>query len=398
MAATALIRPLPDDRWSWHGAGAADGAPVTGSGSLAAAAEQLAAAPVTLLVPGTDLLLTRVRLPVRSRSRARAAVPWALEDRLAEEVEALHFALGAMAADEWPVAVMARERLAAWLADCAAAGLEVQAAIPEPLALPAPVDGRWQVLVEDHCVTVRTGRTTGFACEPELLEVVAGAEEPPEGIDCLQVNAGEGAHWPPALADMVAASTERVTTPFAAFRGVAEAPVNLLQGSFSRTEKRLQMLRQWRLPAGLAAGLLAVGAVQGVLGYMELGQRQAELQQRIQSVFQEAFPEARATRDPRTQMETRLRAMRGEGRSDSRFGDMLLRAGAVVNAQEGAELTALTWREGMLEVDVEAAALADLDAIQRGLGARGLPAELRSVDRRDDDRVSGRLRVTEGAS
>lgn len=396
MAERILIRPSPQaERCSWRLLDGADGGTV-GHGDLAAAAAAAAGRPATVLVPGTETLLTRVRLPVRSRSRARAAIPWALEERLAQDVEELHFALGSVADGEWPVAVVAHAWLADLLARCEAAGLAVDVVVPEPLALPEPMADQWQALETGGQVVVRMDADTGFACETDLLAVVAAAETPPEVVHVQRVADARPAAWPDTFT--VGDAIPITGDPLVACTAADPPRLNLLQGVFSRREKNLERLRAWRLPAALAAALVLLSLVEAGISHVELGQRQVELEERVQALYRDTFPDARATQDPRAQMRSRLQALRGGGSGDdSRFTDMMLAAGEVISGRDGARMVAAEWRNGTLDLDVEADQLAELDAIQRGLGDRGMSTELSSVDR-DGERVSGRLRVREGAS
>ena len=73
---------------------------------------------VVLLLPGAEIALAEPELPVRGGARIAQAVPFALEEQLATDVEALHFAVGARPAGAagTPVAVVSRAALERWLA------------------------------------------------------------------------------------------------------------------------------------------------------------------------------------------------------------------------------------------------------------------------------------------
>ena len=58
-----------------------------------------------LLVPGVDVLLTSVALPKMSSSKLKMAVPFALEENVAENVSQLHFSIGGRKGESYPVAV-----------------------------------------------------------------------------------------------------------------------------------------------------------------------------------------------------------------------------------------------------------------------------------------------------
>ncbi|RPI12964.1 MAG: type II secretion system protein GspL, partial [Lysobacterales bacterium] len=76
-------------------------------------ADALAAAQgrrVVVLVPGSEVTLAEPELPLRGGARLAQAVPFALEEQLAADVETLHFAVGSREAGSvgTPVAVVER--------------------------------------------------------------------------------------------------------------------------------------------------------------------------------------------------------------------------------------------------------------------------------------------------
>src|SRR5262245_61533098 len=87
------------------------------SGPLALAAALSANRRVLAIVPGVEVLLAERELPVRGGSRIAQVVPFALEEHVATDVENLHFAIGRRDGTRkgTPVAVVTRERMAAWL-------------------------------------------------------------------------------------------------------------------------------------------------------------------------------------------------------------------------------------------------------------------------------------------
>src|SRR5690606_36001790 len=74
-----------------------------------------AEAQVAVVVPAETVALHRPRMPTRRAAELRQAVPFALEERLAEPVEQLHFALGRRDGEEIDVAVVARRDMHGWL-------------------------------------------------------------------------------------------------------------------------------------------------------------------------------------------------------------------------------------------------------------------------------------------
>ena len=82
MRNTLLLRPdsIAEDTWCWLRLGE-DGTPQGSihAGSLVNAAAESGGLRVTVLVPGTECLLSRVEIPGRNRQKLLRAVPFALE-------------------------------------------------------------------------------------------------------------------------------------------------------------------------------------------------------------------------------------------------------------------------------------------------------------------------------
>ena len=81
------------------------------SGMLAEAAADIGGRDVIVLVPSAEVLTTSVDIPVKG-AKLQAALPYALEEFLADDVDNLHFAAGARrSSGRTPVSVVSRENM-----------------------------------------------------------------------------------------------------------------------------------------------------------------------------------------------------------------------------------------------------------------------------------------------
>ncbi|WP_422057446.1 type II secretion system protein GspL [Sphingomonas sp.] len=120
--------------------------------------------PATILVPSEAVLLLRVALPLASRAKRIEALPFAIEDRIADPIESVHIALGAEVAPRtYLVAVVRHAQMASWVEAAELGGLAHAAMVPDSLALPVPEAGDWVAETRDGRVLVRSGDGTGFA-------------------------------------------------------------------------------------------------------------------------------------------------------------------------------------------------------------------------------------------
>lgn len=172
------------------------------------------------LVPTEAVLLLAVALPGTAGQR-RAALPFAVEERVAEPVEALHVVLGAATAPgTWLAGAVARTQMERWLAALDAAGHGPAHLLPDALRLPVPPAGMWHVAALGARVVVRLDDGTGFACRDALFPALwADAGSPPltpfgdaappglppparcealPPLDALALDLRSGAYAPPA--------------------------------------------------------------------------------------------------------------------------------------------------------------------------------------------------------
>src|SRR5690606_2628720 len=96
-------------------------------------------------------------VPVKGGARLQAALPYAFEEFLAEDVDQLHFAAGTRReSGRVPVSIVSRETLDEWQRRLAEAGLGPAAMIPENHGL-ARLPGTISMLVAEQEVMVNDG-------------------------------------------------------------------------------------------------------------------------------------------------------------------------------------------------------------------------------------------------
>jgi len=179
--------------------------------------------PATILVPTESVLLLGVDLPFASRAKRLEALPFAIEDRIAEPLDAVHLALGAeIAPRRYLVGVVRHDCMAAWVDRAEAAGLGQAALVPDALALPVPPEGEWAVDLLGSRAIVRAGDGIGFSVSAALLH-----------------QAWEAAGRPPALAygEPLPAEMQlerRLPTPEPLARRLAAPVLDLRQGRYAR--------------------------------------------------------------------------------------------------------------------------------------------------------------------
>ncbi|MBS0374898.1 MAG: hypothetical protein JSR73_09965 [Proteobacteria bacterium] len=379
-----------------------------GRGTLAAAAAAQGAHRLVVLVPGTEVSIAAPVLPARRGTLARL-VAFALEEQLATEIDAMHFAVGRQDADgRVPTVAVERERLAAWLAALGAVGLTPAAVYADALAVPA--NPAHVVLVLDGArLAVRRPGALPLVLEADplgaALEVAGigpGPGEEPAGEQHLMVYAAAD-DWAARQAE-IEALRDRVATlkvqvlaegvlPLYAATAVTEPPISLLQGEFLPRQGLAGQWARWRVPAALAAGFVLLHLATLGVDWWRLRGEEARVDQALRAAAGEALPGAgNLARQPnlRLLVESRVRRVRAAA-NEGLLGTLGVLAGAVA-AAPGTQLQSLSYRGGTTDLTLDAPDVAALDRVQQAARGSGFDAQLQGANQREQ-RYEGRLQL-----
>ena len=344
-------------------------------GTLAQAAPAAAGRQVVVLVPAADVVLARVQVPTRNRSRMAAAVPFLLEEQLAADVDESHFALGERdAAGQVAVAVVARTRMDLWLARFNEAGVQPDQMVPDLLLLPYHA-GEWSLLFEPGGVLVRSADQGGLGIDAAnagfmLQRALAESEIKPERLRVWRVEGVPVAVVPEELG--VEIGDEALLVPpltFLAAQAHDPHAINLLQGRYSRSERLGRLWRPWRPVAVLLAAWLVLQLGIGFFHNRQLAAQQAALRDEIEQIYLQTFPDARRVVDARAQMEQRLKALRSGGSDAGDFIKLLAAVSGPAAALGGVSIDNLSYKDGEITLALNIADLQRLDQLKERLAA-----------------------------
>jgi general secretion pathway protein L len=372
-----------------------------GHGTLDEAAQARQYRRTVVLVPSENISLARIDIKARNRERLARAMPYALEEDLAEDVEQLHFAPGPRQPDgSHPVAVVARLHMTHWLTQLQAAGIVPKSLIPDVLALPVAADNSWSLLLEKDRALLRTGPFSGFALEPINLEVLLScaleeAASQPGTIEVYRCDRQTERRLP-ALPS-ISYEQRDGCPPQLWTAGLDEKrSINLLQDQYRIKSDISRVLRPWRAAAALAAVWLALQVVEIAVDYRQLAAEEHTLQAEIEQIYRDTFPSASRIVNPRVQMEQQLKALHQAIESDT--GEMFMRlldaSARAIQGLSGVRIEALDYLDGRLELSLSARELHAFETIKQGIEAEGLIAKIESAETRGAN-VNGRLMVKE---
>ena len=282
---------------------------------------------VKVFVPGGDVLLKRLTVPTKSQRAMRAAVPYMLEDELAQDVDDLFFAYAKLNDDEDGhncfVAVTERAQMLLWQAWLADADIQAKTLQPDVLAMPYTA-GQWHAIAlsggsstgssKETDIVVRQGQWQGFTLDSDawqfIVEHVFAAEhnddeksaheqKEDQAPDDIIINAHSDlpCFSEASIPDGFSLVKRDADLPLAVFaQHSAQSSFNLLQGEFKVKEQRSKNVNNWLMAAGIAACALLLNVSYKSAQLWQLSAQQTQVEAQIIKRYKKTFPEAKRVR------------------------------------------------------------------------------------------------------
>ncbi|MGB0865483.1 MAG: type II secretion system protein GspL [Granulosicoccaceae bacterium] len=368
-----------------------------GEGSLAEAAAAAQGLRSDIALGSGAITLTRVGVPGGNGKRARAAIPFALEEQLADDVEDLHFALGPIGSDgEYPVAVIARQTLQDLMAKLTELGIYPRQVVPDVLMLPPGDSDEWEVLQTADNMLIRQGNYTGMWCPTSSAELMLSRLLREVGVDgptqlAFYLAPGQ---VPPEVNTLVEQIPVQNSADALA-RGVNSPNINLLQGEFNQSAEMGKLWKPWRVPAALAACLLLLDVGSSVLQSNRLAAQEADQRAQMESLLKQTFPSVKRVRDPISRMRSELRKLKSGG-AEGELMPLIAALSDAIQATPNTTMNSVNFRNGRCDVDMKTDSLQTLDKIKQSLdNTKGVKASIQSANQQDGA-VRGRLRIEAG--
>ncbi len=345
------------------------------------------------VAPADSTTFHHVDIPTKRHANMLAAVPYALEESLSEELENLHFTVM-----DWKpnapahVAVVAKHDLNQWVNTFEEAGVKLDEVVPELALLPIHPSCEYTVVKQaDDRFLVKTGEHHGFMCDQEALVYwwrdrdnqnrVTAVNQEDLAVELKSMGGDQVNHW--AIGEDFRSWLEQVPEQ------QNRAP-SLLHGEFE--PEHLKPKSTWlNVAAGLALfSLLLLGASHW-LEAAKLQQRYEANQRQIRALFDEQFPDQEYLDQPRRQIASLLSI--SEDNPASEMFQYLLQVSAEVVPTNNAQFEEINYRDQQLQVGVSAPNFATLEKMTAQINERGdLQANLISSGTRDQQ-VTGQIKM-----
>ncbi len=339
-----------------------------GAGQLSTLAERAGNRPVDVLAPASAMVLTQVSLPEKGQRQALKALPYMLEESIAQDVERMHFVTGAREGNNITVAVVAHDQMSRWLGWLKDAGLIVKRLLPDCLSLPR-TECEWAALSIGNELLLRTANGLGCSIPADWRQVVLPRLLPVQDAEDEQdkitvANYGEleldGAQLHPQPLELPMLTLAK---------GALQNPINLLTGSYRPKREYSKNLLLWKNAAITLGVAIVLGLVSKGINIYQLHQQIDELKAQQVEIYKRTTG-LRNTTSLIFQMNKLLERLQGSGKSSDFFG-ILDKLRPVFSELKNVKPTSLSFdsRRNELRMRISAKDYAEVDKFKDGLRA-----------------------------
>ncbi len=318
---------------------------IIGSGELANAeqliqlTEKAAHRVVKIIVPSSDVLLKSLSVPAKSNRAMRLAVPYMLEDNLAQDVDQLFFAYAELKQHNEEnncfTAIVEHKQIRQWLAWLDEAKIQSQVFVPEVLSLPKAmpnIESEWHVIAlgdgDRQQIIVRQGAWQGFTLDlatwqlqchklsqHHALENNEEAEQEHEQEQGIQINSYSPLPYSEQL--NIEAMPEELPLALMAKHYQNSNNFNLLQGEYKVKDNHEAGIKQWYWVAAVAVFALLLNFTFKAAQLWQVNTKKEQVEAQIIEQYKKAFPKTKRVRIATIKSQLNQKLAQLGGASDS---------------------------------------------------------------------------------
>ncbi len=375
---------------------------------------------IDLVISGANTITTNVNIPSKQMRHVAQALPYMVEDHLAQDVAQLHLVAGARSSEGGvPVLAVPNQLMTAIRGLFSQFGLPLDSVQPDMLCLPL-ADQEWTLLIDGKQMMVKNGELSGLAIEMDAAPVVLASimdnwPHKPEVLRVLlcqaQLNQNLQNWMKTQITGAVADQEFEVvfeeipSNDFALLcdqlhsaMNLKKRPNNLLQGKFGTTARRRPSGFNWKPIAALVGIFVLLHSVYMHTQAWQIDKEAQRVDAETKTLYKRLFPQDKRIVNVKRQMEQHLKSS-GSGGGQQSFMELLALTGEQIFHVNRAQQNAITPRrvafdegQGDLRLDLMIKDFNQLEDFKNRLQKAALAVETASATQ-DKGVVKARLKI-----
>lgn len=349
--------------------------------------------PVTVFVPQDAIFVTEFEVPEKAPRQVLASIEYQIEDRLAQDTETQHFAVGKQVENRVPIFVVAQSVMLAIQSLQQNYRLKIQQVLAEMVLCPSPREPGDVTLISSHSgLVVRYGENNCLKCQADVLPSILELINRQEKIIQINCYMDESAVPEVLEGDNYSVNVE----PYRVSEIDFDHVVNLQQRQYQPSSHWLKIIQAWKGIAAAAMILLSVFAVNRVAALEDMEQQLSSVKSSQYELIKD-YVDPRITKDSNLKTEM-IKLLQSAGSSDQEvdFLRLLLEFSRARESHRSVEIIKIGYQQNRLSVDITSKQLNVVESLHAALNAKGLNVDLERLNIKPEQ-VSGQF-IVRGSS
>lgn len=355
-----------------------------GHGLLSDVASAAAQKNITVVLPGEDVLFLTAEVPGKNIQRVQQAIPYVLEDKVIDDVDALYFAIKKSAEDnlddQYDVSIINKAYFESLIKQLESASVFADKMIADYFLLADSSS-----LFFDGERVLFNGSEEKFSSTIESMLLLDkesfNNDQSLKLINCDKADV-ENKALIKLKENMDIAEKQCELHPLVYLvKNCLNSNINLLQGTYKKKKDWSQTGKKW-LPVTIlfAVWLLIQGSL-FISDYISLSKQNKLLNTEITKIYKKTFPKSRRIIDAKAQMQQKLTALqKRKGKSGRSFTEMLSNSASIFSSSKGLKIKSLRYYDGRINLEMEIASLQALDKLKERLNKeKGYQVEIQNA-------------------
>ena len=366
---------------------------------------------VIILVSGERVLTTEIDVAPNHARHIKKALPFMVEEQLAEDIDDVHLALPPNAGvGKNHISVVSHQELIHWLELLYSVDLEPYMIAPEFMFLPNP-ESDLRILFDRERALIQYDQYAGTVVELDNLDIylqlycqsvdktdtlkfsLMASDEDERGKEALTNFSASLKENEPAAAINTQLYRESVFSVLAvmAIKSMGQA-LNLLQGGYRVRTESQQTFMKWRPVAAVVALFVVCQLALFVGSGLWYQSRASDVKADSISLYRKLFPSERRVVNPKLQFQSHMNESQSMDFSKQFLGLLQIVSSDLPAKDMRLRNLRFDASAGRLMLEVDAKTIDQLESYKSSLVESGVQVELLQAEKQDHG-VSGRLRV-----
>ena len=332
---------------------------------------------IIVLLPALDVTTTFLNLPIKSTSKIKKAIPFALEEDLACDINLLHFSFKKIKNNAYiPVSVIEKKKFHFYQQLLMECNIYPQYITSEIFGLPI-IQRTVSVIVEPKKTLINNGLNKAHVLENEnirdLNDLINEVKEDTNHVQVYLDNSIQDQYKDLQKEQeniniklLAGSSLQKISQII-----VNSNYVNLLQGEYAPKVKFTKFLKPWRYTAYLILALITILMANRTLSYIQLTKYEKNLSARFLYEYRNIQPNANNISDP-MRIISGLKNANPVKTDTSFFLTSLHELSKAMSSGNDILVTSITYQEDVTIIRLIAPNVTLLDTIRREINKNGI--------------------------